>query len=220
MSRRAAPPSPNPLDRKTLESAMTADLTPSPTSRPARGGPALLIGLAALLAASIASAHVTVSPKRSAPGERETYVIRAPNERRTATVRIEGEFPPEVKVTSFEAKPGWTIEPKRNADGAIVVVTELVPGGPAERSGQVTPTPPPPPPLVEHARGSKAPRGVCATRASATRPLTAKPARGGRGGATSCHETGGIAGRWAGARVAGEMAGGRMRAPCVRASVR
>ena len=123
MSRRAAPPAPNPLDRKTLESAMTADLTPSPTSRPARGGPALLIGLAALLAASIASAHVTVSPKRSAPGERETYVIRAPNERRTATVRIEGEFPPEVKVTSFEAKPGWTIEPKRNADGAIVGAT-------------------------------------------------------------------------------------------------
>jgi uncharacterized protein YcnI len=79
-----------------------------------------LAGLALVLVASGASAHVTVWPQQSALGAREKYVIRTPNERQAPTVKIEAAFPAEVKVTHFEAKDGWRIEPKRNAGGAIV----------------------------------------------------------------------------------------------------
>ncbi|MFL5297804.1 MAG: DUF1775 domain-containing protein [Phenylobacterium sp.] len=80
----------------------------------------ILVLLAALLVPGAASAHVTVWPRQSGLGERERYVIRAPNEKRVATLRIEAQFPPEVRVTSFEQKPGWKIEPRRDAAGAIV----------------------------------------------------------------------------------------------------
>lgn len=67
-----------------------------------------------------AQSHVTLAPKQSPVGAHERYTIRAPNERRVATVKIEGQFPPEAKVTAFEQAPGWTITIKRDAAGAIV----------------------------------------------------------------------------------------------------
>jgi len=77
------------------------------------------VGLILVLAATAAQAHVTVAPKQSPLGAREKYVMRVPNEKASPTVRIEGEFPPTLKVTSFEDKPGWTVEPRRDASGAI-----------------------------------------------------------------------------------------------------
>ncbi|HEX3886233.1 MAG TPA: DUF1775 domain-containing protein [Phenylobacterium sp.] len=67
-----------------------------------------------------AVAHVTVWPRQSEQGARESYVIRMPNEKRSATVRLDGEFPAEVRVTSVRQAPGWTLEIKRDAAGAIV----------------------------------------------------------------------------------------------------
>lgn len=79
-----------------------------------------IIGAAALLAATTASAHVTIFPKQSLLGESQKYMMRVPNEKKVATIRVEGEFPAELKVSALEEKPGWTVEPRRNAAGDIV----------------------------------------------------------------------------------------------------
>ena len=75
------------------------------------------IVLAALTAP--VAAHVTVSPKASANGAWEKYDIRLPNEKKVATTTLEVRFPAGLRVMSFEDKPGWTVEPMRDAAGAI-----------------------------------------------------------------------------------------------------
>jgi uncharacterized protein YcnI len=82
-----------------------------------------IIVLAGALLPLAASAHVTVWPKQSELGAREKYVVRAPNEKKLATVRIEGVFPREARVTALEQTAGWTVEPKRDGSGAIVGAT-------------------------------------------------------------------------------------------------
>jgi uncharacterized protein YcnI len=79
-----------------------------------------LAALAGALIPLAAKAHVTVWPKQSDLGAREKYVVRAPNEKTVATVRIEGEFPSEIRVTQLEQVPGWAIEIRRDGAGAIV----------------------------------------------------------------------------------------------------
>jgi uncharacterized protein YcnI len=76
-----------------------------------------------VLLSAAASAHIKVFPVESTLGAREKYVMRVPNEKLTPTVRIEGEFPAELKVYSFEAKPGWKIDIKKNSEGQIVGAT-------------------------------------------------------------------------------------------------
>lgn len=63
-----------------------------------------------LIAPGIVFAHAVVMPKSSAPGAFERYVLRVPNEKASATTRIEIRFPAEVRVTSFEDVPGWQLE--------------------------------------------------------------------------------------------------------------
>lgn len=75
---------------------------------------------AAVLLPAGAFAHVTVTPKQSTPGAWEKYEIRVPNEKQVATTGLEVRFPAGLRIVSFEDKPGWTIEPLRNAQGAIV----------------------------------------------------------------------------------------------------
>jgi len=84
---------------------------------------AFLAALAAGLIPLAAEAHVTIWPKQSDLGAREKYVVRAPNEKQVATVRVEGEFPSEVRVTQLEQVPGWAIETRRDRAGAIVSAT-------------------------------------------------------------------------------------------------
>lgn len=45
------------------------------------------------ITATAALAHVIVPPRESAVGASQTYTVRVPAERNTATVRIEAEFP-------------------------------------------------------------------------------------------------------------------------------
>jgi len=59
-----------------------------------------IVGLAALTLAASASAHVSVSPQQSAPGAREKYELRVPNERKSATITVEFRFPPNLRVTA------------------------------------------------------------------------------------------------------------------------
>jgi len=63
-----------------------------------------------LAVTSIALAHAVVYPKTSKIGGYEKYVLRVPNEKATATTRIEIRFPAGLRVTSFGDVPGWQIE--------------------------------------------------------------------------------------------------------------
>ena len=76
--------------------------------------------LGVLFLVQSASGHVRISPGESSTGASETYTMRVPTERDSATVRIEAEFPVGVTVSDFEAKAGWTIEPTTDAEGQVV----------------------------------------------------------------------------------------------------
>ena len=73
-----------------------------------------------LTAGAGAYAHVTVRPRESGAGISEKYTMRVPTERAVSTVRVEIEFPVGAEISSFEEKPGWKIEPKKDASGKIV----------------------------------------------------------------------------------------------------
>jgi uncharacterized protein YcnI len=81
-----------------------------------------IISLAAAALATGASAHVTVWPQQSAPGAREKYELRVPNERRSATITVEFRFPPGLRVTAVEQKPGWQAEAFRDSSGRLTGV--------------------------------------------------------------------------------------------------
>lgn len=79
-----------------------------------------LVIVAALALAASAFAHVRISPGEVAAGATERYSMRVPTERQSPTVRLEVEFPAAVNVISFEAAPGWKIEPKKDTQGKII----------------------------------------------------------------------------------------------------
>lgn len=66
---------------------------------------ALILGIPVL-----AFGHAVVYPRTSTPGAYERYVLRVPNEKTSATTRVEIRFPAELRVTSFEDVPGWQLE--------------------------------------------------------------------------------------------------------------
>ena len=82
----------------------------------------LIAALTLLVLASPAAAHVTVWPKVSAAGGREKYEIRVPDEKQVDTVALELRFPPGLRVTSIEQKPGWMSELLRDASGNAIGV--------------------------------------------------------------------------------------------------
>src|SRR6476660_221012 len=71
------------------------------------------------LQASPALAHVTVWPRTAAPGGFERYVVRVPNEKNTATTRVEIHFPAEVRISSFLEVPGWKLQVLTDSAGKI-----------------------------------------------------------------------------------------------------
>jgi uncharacterized protein YcnI len=77
----------------------------------------------ALLSWSVALAHIRIFPTESTLGAREKYTMRVPNEKQVATIRIEGEFPKDLKIYDFEFRPGWKVDIKKDADGHIVGAT-------------------------------------------------------------------------------------------------
>jgi uncharacterized protein YcnI len=78
----------------------------------------LAVACVALWAAP-ALAHVTVWPKTAAPGAYERYVVRVPNEKNTATTRVEVHFPAEVRISSFLEVPGWQLQVLTDSAGKI-----------------------------------------------------------------------------------------------------
>ena len=81
----------------------------------------LSVGAAlALLVAPIAFGHIRIAPTESTFGARERYTMRVPNEKQSATIRVEGEFPAGLDVYNFEFKPGWKIDFKKDDKGKII----------------------------------------------------------------------------------------------------
>jgi len=72
-----------------------------------------------LLTASTAFGHIRIAPTESTFGAREKYTMRVPNEQKSATIRVEGEFPAGLDVYNFEFKPGWKIDFKKDDKGKI-----------------------------------------------------------------------------------------------------
>jgi uncharacterized protein YcnI len=77
----------------------------------------------ALASAALAFAHIRIAPTESAPGAREKYTMRVPNEKQVNTIRVEGEFPAGLQIYDFEFKPGWKIDFKKDDNGKIVGAT-------------------------------------------------------------------------------------------------
>ena len=75
------------------------------------------------LTAMTALAHIRIYPTESAPGAREKYTMRVPNEKQVDSIRVEGEFPAELNVYDFEFKPGWKIDFKKDDKGKIIGAT-------------------------------------------------------------------------------------------------
>jgi uncharacterized protein YcnI len=75
--------------------------------------------------------HVTIQPRQSASGASEKYTLRVPTEKFVPTVRIEVEFPATLTVSSFESKPEWKIEEKKDASGKLVgvILSSFIPTG-------------------------------------------------------------------------------------------
>src|SRR5579863_4899771 len=73
-----------------------------------------------LAGALVAFAHIRIAPTESAPGAREKYTMRVPNEKQVANIRVEGEFPAGLQIYDFEFKPGWKIDFKKDEQGKIV----------------------------------------------------------------------------------------------------
>jgi uncharacterized protein YcnI len=83
----------------------------------------LLGGAAAVLTAHLALAHIRIAPTESTYGAREKYRMRVPNEKKVASIKVEGEFPAGLNVYDFEFKPGWKIEFKKDDKGKIIGAT-------------------------------------------------------------------------------------------------
>ena len=75
---------------------------------------------ALLLVPAAAGAHAVVYPKSSVAGAYERYLLRVPNEKGSATTRIEIRFPDAAKVLSFADVPGWQVAPVLDSAQRIV----------------------------------------------------------------------------------------------------
>jgi uncharacterized protein YcnI len=79
-----------------------------------------VIGIALLAVATRASAHVTLQPRESAPGETVTYTVRVPTEGTVATTGIELEIPEVINVISVDGAVD-TYDLKRAGDRIIAI---------------------------------------------------------------------------------------------------
>jgi uncharacterized protein DUF1775 len=73
-----------------------------------------------LLVPAVAFAHAVVYPKTSTTAAYERYVLRVPNEKGSATTRIEIRFPAAAEVISFADVPGWSVAPVLDSAQRII----------------------------------------------------------------------------------------------------
>ena len=67
------------------------------------------------------SAHVTVSPRESAPGVSERYTMRVPTEGQVATTSVELEVPANVTVTDIPAGSDYKVDARRDGNRIVAI---------------------------------------------------------------------------------------------------
>ncbi len=80
-------------------------------------------GLALIVFAGSASAHVTVKPQVSAPGAWETYTIKVPVEKDVNTTKVALKVPTGVELESYQPVPGWKVTLDKDASGKTKTIT-------------------------------------------------------------------------------------------------
>ena len=88
-------------------------------------------GVTFALMASVASAHVSISPNQSMAGATEKYTVRVPTESKVATVGAEVDIPEGVVFEVVSVPNGWKYELKRDASNRVtgIVWTMNIPPG-------------------------------------------------------------------------------------------
>lgn len=77
----------------------------------------LCLGISAALLPGIGLAHVEVVPPESTAGETQRYGLRVPTEKPIPTVRVEVQFPSELRVLDFETLAGWRLSSQTDTSG-------------------------------------------------------------------------------------------------------
>ncbi|PLT31149.1 YcnI family copper-binding membrane protein [Peribacillus deserti] len=79
--------------------------------------------LSLFLFASLASAHVTVTPASSTTGAWETYTVKVPVEKEVATTKITLKTPKGVEFKSYQPVPGWKFSSEKDSSGKVTSIT-------------------------------------------------------------------------------------------------
>jgi uncharacterized protein YcnI len=79
--------------------------------------------LAFLATASVAQAHVQVTPHHSVQGTDEQYTVTVPTERPVPTVAVRVLIPAGVVIYSYAAAPGWQRELQEDSSGHVTAIT-------------------------------------------------------------------------------------------------
>lgn len=80
-----------------------------------------LIGL--FLFGTLASAHVSVTPKTSTTGSWETYTVKVPVEKNTATTKFILKMPSGVEFMSYQPVSGWNLTTQKDENGKVKSIT-------------------------------------------------------------------------------------------------
>jgi uncharacterized protein YcnI len=79
--------------------------------------------LGLFLFTSVASAHVTVTPKTSTTGAWETYTVKVPVEKDMPTTKFTLKAPEGVEIMSYQPVPDWTYTADKDANGKVKSIT-------------------------------------------------------------------------------------------------
>ncbi|HJT70805.1 MAG TPA: DUF1775 domain-containing protein [Terriglobales bacterium] len=74
---------------------------------------------------SIASAHVSVSPRQSKAGATEQYIVRVPTEGNISTVSVDLEVPPGVTIQKVTAPDGAQYEVRREGSRIVAITWKI-----------------------------------------------------------------------------------------------
>jgi uncharacterized protein YcnI len=85
-----------------------------------------LAGVAALVAAGVASAHARISPSVSLANELQLYSLAVPTEKENlTTTKIVLTLPQGFSIDSFVPSPGWTREVQQTGSGDSAVIQKV-----------------------------------------------------------------------------------------------
>jgi uncharacterized protein YcnI len=90
----------------------------------------ILAAVAALCLPTLASAHVSITPRASTNGATERYLVRIPTEGKVATVAAEMDVPEGVVIETVQSPMGWKHRITRKDDRIASIVWDVnVPAG-------------------------------------------------------------------------------------------